>query len=118
MRKHIPTILISLTIGLVFTFVNITVTVLAADLSAFTSTQQYQLENWWGEKWSAFYDGNFSVQDIPNTGVIREEGTGTVYVRQILVKNSESNEQVTITPQGIECLDSERQPKLCQIPLP
>jgi hypothetical protein len=114
MKKNL---LIALLFGILCVSFTLNV-VQAYDLSAFTSTQQYQLENWWGEKWSAYFDGNFSVQPISNTGVIREEGTGIIYVKQIVVTSGEDNRTVTITPDGIECLDASREPKLCQIPLP
>lgn len=114
MKKNL---LIALLLGVLFVSFTLNV-VQAYDLSAFTSTQEYQLENWWVEKWSTYFDSNFSVQPIQNTGVIREEGTGTIYVKQIVLTNGEDNRTVTITSDGIECLDESRQPKLCQIPLP
>lgn len=103
----------TLAICLFFTAVNLGVTAYTSDLSAFTATQQYQLENWWADKWVAYFGGNVTVEPYPEAAVMRDGESG-IFVKKLTVKG-EGNSFVEITPIRITCYNEKRQ-EVCSIP--
>ncbi len=115
MKKNL---VIAFLCGVIFTSLTLNV-VQAYDLSAFTSTQQDQLNNWFVEQFGTYFDGVMSQNPAVNEGGVLKDGSGGISVKYITVTSGdpEDRRQVLITSDGIECLDDEREPVVCQKPL-